>query len=65
MLLDQGVQQVFAAGREVASLDQKFAQRLGLGEHPCLHGADEAVPGDEVHLKGEDAEEKVSVGSVR
>jgi hypothetical protein len=65
VLIDQGFQQITASGREIAALDQEFAQGLRFGEHPSLHRADEAVPADEVHLEGQNAEEKVPVRSVR
>ena len=38
-LLDQGFEQVFAARRQAAPLDEEFAQGLFLREHPCLYMA--------------------------
>ena len=41
---------------------QDLAQRPGLVQHPGVHGGDQGVAGDEVHLQRQDAEEQVAVG---
>ena len=40
---------------------EDLGQRLGLVEHPGVHGGDEGIAADKVHLEGEDAEEEVAV----
>ena len=46
-------------------LDQDLAERLGLVQHPGVHGRDEGVAADEVHLQSQDAEEEVAVAAGR
>src|SRR6266852_1956742 len=43
--------------------DEDLADRLGLVEHPGIHGGNEGVAADEVHLKGQDAEQQIAVGA--
>src|SRR5260370_42161863 len=42
-------------------VDQELSQRPGLVPHPGVQGGDELVAADEVHLKGQDAEQQVAV----
>ena len=57
-----------ASSKPRASLSQgplvleDLAQRGRLVQHPGVHGGDQGVPGDEVHLQGDDTEQKVSIG---
>jgi hypothetical protein len=37
-------------------LDEDLPKGPGLVEHPGIHGGDELVAAEEVHLEGEDAE---------
>jgi hypothetical protein len=48
--LDEALQPVAGLGRQGALFEQHLAQRLGLLEHPGVHGSDEGVAADEVHL---------------
>src|SRR5262249_38696026 len=42
---------------------QDLSQRFGLLQHPGVHGRDEAVAADEIHLQGQDTEEEIPIGS--
>ncbi len=43
---------------------QHLPERAGLVEHPGIHGGDQGVARNEVHLQRQDAEEQVAVGRV-
>ena len=43
-------------------LQEDLAQGFVFLQHPGVHGPDEGVSRDEVHLQGEDAEQQVAVG---
>src|SRR5262249_2690935 len=52
----------FAVGRgEGALVEQDLPQRFGLVQDPGVHGGDQGVAADEVHLQRQDAEQKVAV----
>src|SRR5262249_48791875 len=59
---DDRVEQLPALGGEVTVFVEDVAERPVLVEHPDVHGGDERVAADEVHLHREDAEEQVAVG---
>jgi hypothetical protein len=44
-------------------IEQDLSQILVLVEYPRLHGRDEGVAADELHLQGQDAEQQVAVGA--
>ena len=44
-------------------LDEDLAKRLGLFQHPGVHGGEKRLATDKVHLQGEDAEQEVAVGA--
>src|SRR5262249_14781076 len=52
-------------GGQGAALDQDFAQRFRLIQHPRAHCFDQRVAADEVVLDGHDAEEQIQIGSAR
>ena len=60
--LDQDLQLVAQVSREGALLDEDLAECPVLGEDPGVHGRHQDIPVDEVHLQGQDAEQKVPVG---
>src|SRR5215469_7196853 len=64
MLENHQVQGLAMFGGELPLLVQDLAERLALVENPCLHGAQERVPRDEVELQGQHAVEQVAVGMV-
>jgi hypothetical protein len=64
VLLDQCVEQLQPHWRELALFAQDLPQGPRLVQHPGVHGRDQGVPADEVHLQGQDAEQQVAV-SVR
>lgn len=61
VLLDEGFQQGVAILGEGALLDQELAQGFGLVQDPGVHGGDQGVAADEVHLQGQDAEKQVAI----
>ena len=42
-------------------LDQEFAERFGLFQHPGGHRSQERLARDEFHLQREHADEKISI----
>src|SRR6266446_1233666 len=50
------------AGQGLVLLED-LSQRFGLVQDPGVHGLDQGVAADEVHLQREDAEQQVTVGS--
>jgi hypothetical protein len=62
MLLHERVEQPAMVRVEGFLRDEKFAQGLGLVKYPRLHGGDELLARDEIHLHGEDAEEQIAIG---
>jgi hypothetical protein len=62
VLLDQGLQQEMGITTEVALLHQDLPQGPGLVQDPGIHGLDEGIAADKVHLQRQDAKEKVAVG---
>jgi hypothetical protein len=62
MFPHQGSQQCLGIFRECALRDEDLAEGLGLVQHPGVHGSDQGVPADKVHLKSQDAEQQVAVG---
>jgi hypothetical protein len=42
--------------------EQDFSEWLLFVEHPSVHGGDERVAVDEVHLQGENAEQQIAIG---
>jgi hypothetical protein len=61
VLLHQGLQQGVRVGAEGAVLLQDLSQGFALVEHPGVHGADEGIAADEVHLQGQDAQQQVAI----
>ena len=59
--LDQRGKEFEIFPRNGLVLDQYFAQRLLLGEHPGVHGRDQGLAVDEVHLTGQNAEKQIAV----
>jgi hypothetical protein len=59
--LDEGVQQGEVLLGQRALPAQDVAQRLGLVQHPRVHGGHERVAGDEVHPHRQGAEQQVAV----
>ena len=55
---------VFLRGQG-AGFNENVAQRALLVEHPDVHGRQERIAADEVHLQGKDAEEQVAVSVQR
>ncbi len=66
VLLDVGgdhrLQELPMLGAQGLLLVQEPRERLGLVEHPGVHGGDQLSAADEVHLQSEDAEQQVTVG---
>jgi hypothetical protein len=62
VLAHHRVEQRVRLGVEVATLAEDVAERLGLVEYPSVHGRDQGVAADEVHLQRQDAEQQVTVG---
>jgi hypothetical protein len=46
--------------RPLGSVLSALPQRLGFLQHPGVHGLDEGITADEVHLQGQDAEQQVA-----
>jgi hypothetical protein len=63
MLVDQRFQQGMGIGGQGALVLEQVAQRAGLVQDPGVHGRDELVAVDEVHLERQDAEQQVAVGA--
>jgi hypothetical protein len=62
MFLHQGVEYVALVGTERVLFNEYVAERLGLILYPGVHGGDEGVAAEEVHLQGQNAEEQIAVG---
>ena len=61
MGVDQRREQVAIRPRERILGNEYLAQRFGLLQHPGVHGRDQGVAADEVHLQGENAEEQIAI----
>jgi hypothetical protein len=59
--LHQCVQQRVVLRLQRPLLGEDVAERPGLVQHPGVHGGDQGVLADEVHLQGQDAEQQVPV----
>ena len=62
VLLDQPSRARPVVLAEHAALAEDLAQRRLLAEHPGVHGVEQLLARDEVHLQGEQAEHQVAVG---
>jgi len=62
---DECFEELPVFGAQGIVLVKNLRQRPGLGEHPGVHGSNELVARDEVHLQRQNAKEKVMVGHGR
>jgi hypothetical protein len=60
--VDHRLHQGLLLGGQVAVPDEDLSQGLVLVQDPGVHGPDEGIAADEVHLQGQDAEQQVAVG---
>jgi hypothetical protein len=59
--LDNTVQLVSCSHGQRSLFHQDLAKGLSLVKHPGVHGSDQCITIDEVHLHGQDAEQEVAV----
>jgi hypothetical protein len=62
VFLHERVEQRMAVGGQGVVRDENLTERLGFIKHPGMHGPDQGVTVDEVHLHGQDAVQQVAVG---
>ena len=62
VFLYKSVQQAAPSLSQGPLILEDLAQPGRLVQGPGVHGGDQGVPGDEVHLQGDDTEQKVSIG---
>jgi hypothetical protein len=62
MFRHQGFEQLQPLGRQLAWLRQDLARPLLVGHDPGVHGLDQILLADEIHLDGKDAEQQIAVG---
>jgi hypothetical protein len=63
VLGEQVVERLTPLGGELPLFLQDLTERPGLVEHPGLHGGEQGVAADEVHLQGQHAVEQVAIGA--
>jgi hypothetical protein len=61
MPLHHHVEQLAIGRGEGALFEQNLPQRFGLVQHPGVHGRNQSIATDEVHLQGQNAEEQITV----
>ena len=61
MLHHERVEKHVASGAERLLRDEDVSKRLALVKHPGMHGGDELIAGDKIHLQGENAEEEIPI----
>jgi hypothetical protein len=60
--LHHGLHQSPLLWSKAALFDENLSQWLVLVQNPGVHGPQEVVAADEVHLQGQDAEQQVAIG---
>jgi hypothetical protein len=62
VVLDEGFKHGVGVALQCPLIDEDLSQGLGLLQHPGIHGRDQGIAADEVHLQGQDAEQQIAVG---
>ena len=63
MRFDHGIKEVMPGLGQSALYDKESTQRLPLVKDPSVHGGDQGIAGNEVHLQRQDAKQEVAIGS--
>jgi hypothetical protein len=61
VLGNQGFEQGMRVVSQSPLIEEDAAERFTLVQNPGIHGFDQRVAGDEIHLHREDAEEQIAV----